>query len=110
MSELKPIEAGCMAVTINCNNLSNNGRFVTVLKDLGILNTFGGLARMWEIDGEFVDILGNQTNIIRTSKLLRIDDPDLKEDKTKRSGAVTLGYIDVSISCDTSNLKALSRD
>jgi len=79
MSELKPIEEGCLALTINCHHEENNGKIVTVLECLGLRR---GLGVIWRIDyfgpGTLFGFLSNR---IPESRLMRIDDPDLKEEK-----------------------------
>lgn len=93
MDELKPIEAGCMAVTINCSNPSNNGKFCTIIKDHGFCSTNRGIKHTWEIDVYVIGKSGNPTNYIEGKKLLRIDDPDLKEEEEIKDNIVEFeGY------------------
>jgi len=79
MSDLKPIEAGCMAVTYNCIIKSNNWKFVRVGKCLGEVDGFVGLVR-WEVDQIMKTTKGLTCNHLMESRLIRIDDPDLKKE------------------------------
>jgi len=79
MNELKPIEAGCLAVTINCRVKSNNGKFVTVGNFIGTVEGYKSDDR-WEVDRVMTDTKGELNYHMRASQLFRIDDPDLKEE------------------------------
>jgi len=88
MSDLKPIEEGCLAISVNCSYLPSNGKFVRVIRKIprppNKVDDRGEI--YWEVDREFVyisDIDGrpkNKYNFLPDMCLLRIDDPDLEEE------------------------------
>lgn len=82
MNRLKPIEEGCLAITINCVHLENNSKFCTPIEDMGIvLTTCGQRLHLWKVDRLFKTYdPATKTPYIPLSRLLRIDDPDLKEE------------------------------
>jgi len=86
MSQLKPIKARCLAFTYNCYVKTNNSKIVTVLglveRPIGRVDK----GRYWQVDREF-EIRHDKTyeliemsDKLPESRLMRIDDPDLKEE------------------------------
>jgi len=80
MNKLKPIEEGCMAISIHCEIKSNNGKFIIVGKCLGEITGFTG-GVMWEVDRPMKTTKGSHYLHLPELYLMRIDDPDLKEEK-----------------------------
>lgn len=80
MNELKPIKEGCLALTFNCDVASNNGKVVRVGGFLTDFSLRWG-ERMWDTDTKTVSTVGVISTWMHEINLLRIDDPDLKEEK-----------------------------
>ncbi len=82
---MKPIEPGCLAITVNCAVPANNGRTVRVIRYLGnIPHVYPGFewsGDRWEVDGEFALQRGGSTNTLPTFQLLRIDGYDPAEEQ-----------------------------
>lgn len=90
MSDLKPIEAGCLAISINCRVPVNNYKFVTVLRPTarpfagdrlrGIKDKYWQVDQLFEIRGDKTKTLICMSDILPECYLLRIDDPDIEEE------------------------------
>jgi len=83
MNELKPIEVGCRAMIINAGTPENNNKIVTVLKCLGRMTALPSRKKgvVWKIDRLNLTLGGIMSDLIMEDRLMRIDDPDLKEEK-----------------------------
>lgn len=84
MNDLKPIEEGCLALVYNSIVPINNGKVVRVGKFLGTIEGWWG-DDFWETDTEFMGCLGWGGTHMNEEKLLRIDDPNLKEEEEEES-------------------------
>lgn len=80
MSGLKPIEEGCLAVGINCKVKENVGKFFRVGKFIGKVPGFT-ISQRWEIDRPAKTTIGGISYHMPECQLIRVDDPDLKEDE-----------------------------
>lgn len=91
MGKVKPIKAGCLAMTINCMMPSNNYQFVKVLNDVAPPSRRKEKgAIFWKVDKVFElrradnKALFGMTDVLPDTQLIRIDDPDLElEDETE---------------------------
>ena len=78
MSDLKPIETGCMAIIIGGERGAYAGMQVRVGAFLGELEGWAG-KRRWAIDKSLKSRYGDQVNHRQECNLLRIDGHDEKE-------------------------------
>jgi len=80
----KPIEVGCWVRIINTNSV-NDGVECMVLECVGADNL--GYAYiyecMWRLDYLGPTVRGYMNDVIRESRLVRLDDPELKEKEEK---------------------------
>jgi len=75
---MKPIEAGCMALTHSTLLPENSGKIVKVIRYIGTLEDYRAPKR-WEIDCVFKCIYGGTVNSLGEAMLMRIDDPDIQK-------------------------------
>lgn len=77
-----PIQAGCLAVTINCKVPSNNGVTVTVIRFVGKVRGWRGDDR-WEVSKMFAGLSGGAIPALLESTLLRIDGGEFDKETEK---------------------------
>lgn len=82
---IKPIEPGCLAVTIGMAKPESNGIVVTVVRSVGVqplLMSDGAVTheRCWKVSKPILKRVGVYQMVMAESKLLRIDDYDASED------------------------------
>ena len=75
---MKPIEAGCQAITYGCLMPANNNKVVKVIAFVGESKPFTG-RDLWVTDLYAYTTKGSLTNLIRERRLMRIDDPDIQK-------------------------------
>lgn len=73
MTDLMPIEPGCLALTYGCIHPDNNGKTVKVGQFIGRIDGWYG-SDWWEIDKPMVDAYGRHPDIYASHEynLLRI--------------------------------------
>lgn len=94
---MRPIEEGCLAIVIGSIIPENNGLCVSVGKYLGDINHIRE-ERLWEVDRYLIYRVLHQGNPIGFDKqnfcpeknLMRIDDPDMQEDKKESKKVLDL--------------------
>lgn len=82
---LKPIEKGCMAMIINTGIPENDGQIVTVLECLGEMvhpDTFK-IHMIWRVDHVGPTNKGTMSDLIRESRLMRIDGGEFEDEDTE---------------------------
>lgn len=80
----KPIEPGCLAMTINCVVPENNGKIVLVKKFLGKIDLFYG-NRRWQVNFVFKTDNNGYCDHANEHQLLRIDGGDFSHEETEES-------------------------
>lgn len=77
---MKPIEPGCLAITVNCKIPKNNGKTVRVGKWLGRIRGFRP-GPQWETDAMILTTFGRKVSHIHERNLMLIDGYDPAQDE-----------------------------